>query len=95
MLQAGGQGVRTPPQILADQKAPPCPPRFLDFATCLICMVHTNKGQKESKQLSRFFALKGNLIRYVFHARHALTLEMLTINLPNLDYLPGQKICMY
>ena len=51
-------------------------------------MVHTNKGQKE---LSRFFALKGNLISYVFHVRHELTLEMLIINIPNLDYLPGQK----
>ena len=48
MLEAGGQGGQLPPQILAAQKAPPaaaaarqarrlttCPPRFLDFATCL------------------------------------------------------------
>ena len=44
MCQAWGQGGHTPPQILADQKAPPgsggalhyySPPRFLDFDTCL------------------------------------------------------------
>ena len=48
MLEAGGQGGQLPSQILAAQKAPPaaaaarrarrlstCPPRFLDFATCL------------------------------------------------------------
>ena len=41
------EGLPPPPQILEDQKAPPgsgaaaarrittCPPRFLDFATCL------------------------------------------------------------
>ena len=42
----GGGGARPPPPpILADQKSPPavparhlskCPPRFLDFGTCLI-----------------------------------------------------------
>ena len=44
MCQRGRQGGHVPPQILADQKAPPaaparrltkCPPRFLDFGTCL------------------------------------------------------------
>ena len=44
MPKGGGQGGHMPPQILADQKAPPaaavrrittCPPSFLDFGTCL------------------------------------------------------------
>ena len=44
MLEGGRQGGQLPPQILADQKAPPgsggaphyyLSPRFLDFATCL------------------------------------------------------------
>ena len=43
-VKGRGQGGHMPTQILADQKAPPaaparritaCPPRFLDFDTCL------------------------------------------------------------
>ena len=55
--EAGGQ---LPPQILADQKAPPgsgvaarriptCPPSFLDFATCLVLITRsevTEQGRK-------------------------------------------------
>ena len=45
MLEGDGAGGAAAPQILADQKAPPgsggaphyyLPPRFLDFATCLL-----------------------------------------------------------
>ena len=76
--KGGGQGRHRPPQILAYQKAPPaaparritaCPPRFLDFETCLYLTLEGNgkipvgrQGKRRGKERARIEKLQNILL---------------------------------